>query len=194
MANHAPLPITGARRPFARWDRNPRVVRGLKSPASKNAGQIQANAAGTLDVSLLYASSTGQRECRPIGSVLAFAACQRLCRAGHTDTAFRRHRTCDACILKPYGRYSLSRAACSSLGLACRLQHASRRPPVKLSMVSDIVLSMASLGLVSLAELDDLFPPSTITRSIVQVHSADSVPPRAGITFRHGLKPMWHAT
>ena len=50
-------------------------------------------------------------------------------------------------------------------------------------MVSDSVLSMASLGLVSLAELDDLFPPSIITRSIVQVHSANSVPPRAGITF-----------
>ena len=40
---------------------------------------------------------------------------------------------------------------CSSLGRVDRLHHASRRPPVKLSMVSDSVLSMASLNLVSLA-------------------------------------------
>ena len=39
----------------------------------------------------------------------------------------------------------------SSLGRVDRLHHASRRPPVTLSMVSDKVLSMASLNLVSLA-------------------------------------------
>ena len=53
-------------------------------------------------------------------------------------------------------------------------------------MVTDSVLSMASLNLVSLTfllELDDLFPPSIITRSIVQVHFTNAVPSRVDITF-----------
>ena len=142
MSYQACMQISDVRRPFARWDRNPqsrattwtaRLVSRLATPARKNVGQNEATVVGT---------ST------------CLSRSQRECEATPVSRRAHRRRVSQAPNSRPSCREALCKVldlTSSSLGRVDRLHHASRRPPVKLSMVSGSVLSMASLNLVSLA-------------------------------------------